>query len=431
MKGVMAKRALTRLHREDAFRPGGRKMRSHTQLRQHAVQEQRMVMNMSMQQAFHVLQLPTVELAGFLEQEIEKNPILTLPSSAGSSIDPSYLPKSSTLYDHLLSQIPFHFREAHEREVARYFAGSLDHLGLLTLSPEEIKGHEAILSRFQKMDPLGVGARSVQEALLIQLEDRPSSPLRELISYYYEDLLHLRLTKIAKKMHLSQEVLHGLIQKDLQRLNPFPGKAFETTVNPQLVADIQLFEEEGAWKIEVNSSSLPPIKIDLEYEQALQEETISPEDKSYIRSRISAGNWLMQIVERRKMILIAIGRLLLKRNLLFFQGELHEPSPLKMKEVAKALSLSESTVTRAILNKSIASPRGIHPLRMFFNQSHPAKELLRKLIKEEREPLTDEALSILLSRRGAPCSRRTVAKYRRQLNIEPASKRKLQKERLS
>ena len=398
-------------------------------------QDQRLIMSFAMERAFHVLQLSTDELAEWLQQEIEQNPVLDLPYSSAKELNPSFIPSKSSLYEHLLFEIALHFSTNEEKEIARYIAGSLDHNGLLTLSSDELKGKEEVLKIFQRMEPKGIGARTPQEALLIQLEDQKDSPLYAIVACHYQDLLHLRLQKIAEDTGLSLLKVKTLIQKKLRCLNPFPGKGFQDEVNPILTADVTLLCEDDIWRIEVNDSSLPPIEIHPYYLNILKEEKLSRDELTVVRRHLASGKWLIRILDRRKKTLQDIAQYLLKKQLSFFEGTSHAPIPLTMKEVAQSLSLSEATITRAIANKALNSPRGLLKFRSFFTRglsSHSgevsnqeAKDLLQKLIKDEKEPLSDEALSKLLLSRGIQCARRTVTKYRNELKIGSASQRKL------
>ncbi len=400
-------------------------------------QDQRLIMSVAMERAFHVLQLSTEELADWLEQEIEQNPVLDLPRSPAKEFDPSSTPSKPSLYDHLLFQVAMHFTVEEEKEIAYYFAGSLNRKGMLTLSTEEVKGKEKILHVFQRMEPKGVGARSVQEALLIQLEERGHSLAYTLILNNYHDLLHLRLQKIAREMNLTLSKVKAIIHKQIRPLNPFPASGYQDEANPILTADVTLHNKENVWSVEVNDSILPPIQIHPYYLNALEEKELKNDEIALIRRHLSAGKWLVRIIDRRKKTLQEIATYLLKRETDYFEGITSAPTPLTMKEVAKALSLSESTITRAIANKALATPRGLLTFRSFFDQglrsikggvsSKEAKDLLLKLIKQEEVPISDETLSKQLLSRGIQCARRTVTKYRKELKIGSASQRKLWK----
>ncbi|MCB1107148.1 MAG: RNA polymerase factor sigma-54 [Chlamydiia bacterium] len=400
-------------------------------------QDQRLIMSVAMEHAFHVLQLPVGELSEWVEQEVEKNPILHLTSHSIQEFNLSLIHSKPTLYEHLEQQITLHFTTNEDKEIARYLAGSLDDKGLLTLSPEELKGKEKVLHIFQRMDPLGIGARSIQEALLIQLEETKESLAYRIVANHFEDLLHLRLHKIRKKLGLSENQIKELIHTKLRPLTPYPGRGFQPTINPPLIPDVTITLEEELWNIDVNSSLIPTFQIHPIYLNALEGKGLSKDESETIRRYLAAGKWLTRILNRRKKTLQDIAIYLLKKEKDFLEGVSTAPTPLTMREVAEALSLSEATVTRAIANKSVATPRGILSLRSFFTQgittekgtisNKVAKDLLKTLIKQEKVPLSDAALSKELKARGIPCARRTVAKYRKELKIGSASQRKLWK----
>lgn len=403
---------------------------------EHSVrQDQRLIMSAAMERAFHILMMPTAELSEWLESEIEKNPLLKLTKSAGELPETDSIKQETTLYEHLLHEIELSFENDAEKEVARFFAGSLDEKGFLSLTSEELEGKEEVLKKFHLLEPLGIGARNPREALLIQLQNKERSLAFELISNHYEDLLHNRLGKIAKNLKVSLSELQGVIHQELRPLNPFPASSYSHEVNPYLIADLTIQYEEEIWSIEVSKSYLPKIEIDETYLKMLQASGLKKDESDFIRRHLAAGNWLQRSIDRRSRTLYQIGSYLLKKQRKFLEGIEASPYPMTMKEMANALSLNESTITRAISNKAIATPRGLIPLRKFFTYSvqsnrgeisnQEAKALLLKLVDQEVEPLSDEALSTKLKAHGIQCARRTVAKYRKELKIGSASQRRI------
>jgi len=404
---------------------------------QNIKQDQRLIMSYAMKRAFHVLQLPTDELANFLEEEVEKNPVLHLNASSAKEFDPSLTPSKPSLYEHLETEISHHFSSKEEKEIAKYLAGSLDHKGLLTLGDEELKGKEEVLLVFQQMHPKGIGARSIQEALLLQLDEKSHPLAYRLIKHHYKDLLHLRLQKIGAEMKLGVDEVKTLIQKEIRPLSPFPASGFETEINPILVPDVTITKEDEVWSVDVNDSLIPTFQIHPTYLDYLEKASLKNDEISFIRRHLASGKWLLRAVDRRKKTLLEIASYLLKKEKDYLDGKTSAPMPLTMKEVAKALALSESTITRAIANKSLATPRGLLTFKSFFSNAlsaangavstSEAKILLQKLIQNETTPLSDEELSKKLLDQGVKCARRTVAKYRKELKIGSASERKLWK----
>ncbi len=408
-------------------------MKFHQSIRQ----DHRLVMNVAMERAFHVLMMPTLELNDWLESEIEKNPLLKLSKSSAEPIDRGLIRAEITLNDYLMHEIELHFQTEREKLIAKEIAGSLDEKGFLTLSPEELIGKEDVLKKFHEIEPLGLGARNVQEALLIQLEEKMGDPIYRIVALHYDDLLHNRLNKISKKLKISVQKIKEMVQKELRPLNPFPGRRFQWEINPHLVADVTIQKEEELWSVEVNDSDLPSFQIHEFYLDALENQSLKRDEVEYVRRHLAAGKWLVRILGRRKKTLHEIATFLLKRQRDFLEGITDTPTPMTMKEAAASLTLSESTVTRAIAHKAVATPRGLLKLRSFFTSgiqsdrgvisNQEAKDLLLKLIYQEKDPLSDEDLSRKLQASGIQCARRTVAKYRKELRVGSASQRKMWK----
>ncbi|MCP5505455.1 MAG: RNA polymerase factor sigma-54 [Chlamydiales bacterium] len=400
-------------------------------------QDQRLIMSAAMERAFHILMMPSAELSEWLESEIESNPLLKLSKPREELPQVDLMHRQTTLYEHLTHQIELTFQQPEEKAFARILAGSLDEKGFHSLSSEELKGREEVVAQFQHLDPLGIGARNAREALLIQLEEKKGSPAYLILSSHYEDLLQHRWIKIAKKLKISLSELQNIIHRDLRPLNPFPASGFQQTINPLLTPDLAIHYEEEIWSIEVIDSHLPTIEIDNDYMHMLQSSERNKEENDFIRRHLAAGNWLQRSIDRRHSTLHQIGSYLLKKQKGFLEGLDPSPQPMTMKEMATALNLNESTITRAISNKTVSTPRGLIPLRKFF--THPvksrrgqisndeAKRLLIQLINQETLPLSDEALAVKLKAYGIECARRTVAKYRKELKIGSVLERRAKK----
>ncbi|MCP5503932.1 MAG: RNA polymerase factor sigma-54 [Chlamydiales bacterium] len=400
-------------------------------------QDQRLIMSVAMERAFHVLMMPTLELNDWLEREIEKNPLLKLSHSPSKPYDISLIRSKVSLYDYLSHEIELHFETSQEKEIAREIAGSLDEKGFLTLSEEELLGKEAVLKKFQQIEPIGLGTRNVREALLLQLEGKKKDLIYQIVDLHYDDLLHNRLGKISKSLKITLPEIKEMIHNDLRPLNPFPGRVFENDFNPPLIADVSIIKEGDSWSVEVNDSDLPTFEVHETYLKALENPYSKQQEVDFIRRHLAAGNWLIRILHRRKKTLLEIATYLLKKQREFLEGIQGSPSPMTMKEVARALTLSESTITRAIAHKAIATPRGLLKFRSFFTHAlqseegnvsnQEAKDLLLKMIDQEKDPLSDQQLSIKLKERGIQCARRTVSKYRKELKIGSAHQRKMWK----
>jgi len=408
-------------------------------------QDQRLIMSFAMKRAFAVLQMPLNELSEWLCNELEQNPVLdvTLPATYA---DCSYLCKADSLYEYLEKEIFLHFEEPHEREIATFIAGSLNSKGFLTLSEKEIceqleidlASCHQVMKKFQQIEPIGLGARDVQEALLLQLidQDKENTHLYQLISKYFDDLLHNRLQMIAKSMHLPIQTVKNLIQKELRCLDPFPGHHFNMETRQEITPDLIIDKEEENWKVEVYGEGLPELHVHPHYVECLKQEKLAKEELDFIRRHLASGKWLVRTLDRRRKILMDIGTYIIKKQKDFLEGIEAAPLPLTRKKLANALGLSESTVTRAIHQKYVTTPRGLLSLSAFFTHAiqttsgvisnQVAKNLLLKLIQSENKqrPLSDQALSDKLHAQGVPCARRTVTKYRKELKIGSRQRRK-------
>ncbi|MCB1085344.1 MAG: RNA polymerase factor sigma-54 [Chlamydiia bacterium] len=409
-------------------------MKPHISMEPTIRQDQRLVMSVAMEKAFHVLMLPTLELAEWIENEIEQNPLLEIIKANSKPFDPQMIAMPPTLHDHLEREIALHFTSKEEKRLARMIAGSLDDKGFTTLTEEELKGMEEIHRRFLQMEPLGIGARSVQEALLVQIEGAKGSMLYQIIETHYLDLVSGKLEQVAKRFHFTSKELSLFLKIKLRTLHPYPAHPFKQVTNQDIYPDLLIEYEEGAWSVAINNSILPTFHINPRYLEWINQCQSSKEDQQFIRRHLASGKWLSHILEKRKHHLQLIGAFLLKEQLPYFEGRSLSPKPMTMKKVAIQLNLSESTITRTIANKVISSPRGLLPLRKFFSSALQAKEgpissdevkrLISLMISQETEPLTDGAIAKALEKKGITCARRTIAKYRKSLRIASAAERK-------
>ena len=411
-------------------------------------QQQQLLINLSMKQAFHVMQLPLLELAEWLNAEIESNPILEVDYSKesfksslsskskepGQESQESRLSAPVSLYEHLMKQAALVFNKSVEIELAELIIGHLNEKGFLDTPLEEISSHpqlQQVLSVIQTFDPSGVGAKDTQECLLLQLKGKELAAL--VISKHFQDLLHNRLPLIAQKLHIPLKELVRIVQKEIAPLDLSPGYRFSPSSMTHIIPDLCLHDTEGKWEIEINTAFLPKFHVSAAYSEGLG----NSQDDFYLRRQLAGGRWLKKIVHKRNHTLYRIGAFLLKKQLPFFNGETGMLVPLSMKEAAEELTLHESTIARAVANKYLACPQGTFALRSFFTQgmqkrngdkisNQSIREMLSCIVDKEDKgsPLSDEELAQHLSKLGIPCARRTVAKYRSAMRILPAYKRR-------
>jgi RNA polymerase sigma-54 factor len=432
-------------------------------------QQQQLLINLAMKQAFHVLQLPLVELSEWLKVEIEANPALEVdlaqetmkvrlddlqtaergrhrtPRSTDNRPHPeNLLTAHISLYEHLTRQIPLTIEDPEQARLAELIIGHLNDKGFLEIPLSEIdpsiplEQKMAALNAVQSFDPPGIAARNLQECLSLQLKLKKGNGIAlEILEHGFEDLLHNRLPRIAKKLQITIPQLAKIIETQIAPLDLYPGYQFYKSETAPLVPDLIFTSLEGKWQIQTNSSLLPRFRIASVYQQALKDLSLENEEASYLRRHLVSGRWLAKIVQRRNETLRRIGQCILKRQIDFFNGEKAGLSPMTVQETAKELGLHESTIARAISNKYAACPQGLFPLKSFFSQAVPvkngrtiSKHNLRKMLARtiEREdklnPLSDDEIARQFQELGIPCARRTVSKYRTALKIVPAAKRK-------
>lgn len=352
-----------------------------------------------------------------------------------------------TFFEHLMAQAHETFESEKELKLAEVLIGNFDGCGFLKMPLSEVallsgcseEELELILKEIQRFEPNGVGARSLQESMLIQLENqkKKESLSYAIIANFYDDFLHNRIPLIQKALKCSHDAIIEAIQKDIRLLDLHPGAFFSPNAVQPIVPDATILYEDGKLTVIVNEDDLPSLCINRRYLRMLDDKSLSLETKEFIKQKIVSAKWFMQNIHHRSTTINRIVTALTKRQRAFFTDFEQGLEPLTMKTIAEELSLHESTVARAVSNKYLNCPRGLLPLRSFFTtayvtnegkdiSSQTVRQALLSLIKQENShtPLSDESLSQLLKKQGITCARRTIAKYRTELNIANAHQRK-------
>lgn len=351
-----------------------------------------------------------------------------------------------TLFEYLMNQARETFETEVELDMAEAIIGNLDERGFLEMELEEMSLlYEldldqliTVLEEIQAFEPHGVGARNVRESLLIQLnfQGKKGSVAYQIIDQCYDDLLYNRIPLIKKLLGYSADEIHDAVQSEIAKLDLYPGTWFSNEVSQFITPDISIIEDGEGLKVEVEDSILPSLKLNSKYMQMLNDDSLPEETREFIRQKVASGKWFMRNIHQRNETLTRIVDYLLKYQSAFFRSSEGKLQPLTMKTVADSLEVHESTVARAVSNKYLDCPRGLLALRSFFTNSYTTvegdissqtvKDLLLELLDGEnkRKPLSDEKLSVMIKAKGIPCARRTVAKYRGELNIGNASQRR-------
>jgi RNA polymerase sigma-54 factor len=358
--------------------------------------------------------------------------------------------RPQSLQEYLLDQFRFFNCEPAVREFGEYLIQNLDANGRLPASLEqmiEVYGNpvtrdeaQEALNLVQRCDPPGVGARDLKECLLLQVRDDAHyrDVLIALISSHLEDLAQNRLPVIQRKTGFSIDLIKDAYE-ELRLLNPTPGRAYTETPAPNVVPDLYVEQDEaGKWMIRLEDEYTPRLHISRRYRELLQGDTTDPKTKEYIKRKIESARWLMESIEQRYSTLKRVAQAIVDHQTLFLEQGPESIVPLKMQQIADVVGVHVTTVSRAVDDKWVQTPRGIFPLKRFFGGGtvtaegdEVAWDIIRLKLKEivdgedKDNPLSDDALVDKLAAEGYTLARRTVTKYRKALNI-PSSRQRRQ-----
>jgi len=334
-----------------------------------------------------------------------------------------------------------------ELAIGEIVIGNLDSRGYLQATAEEIceqmpgvaaSDVERVIRRIQRLDPIGVAARSVQECLMVQIEalgyDRDPI-LVSLVRDHLEDLEKHRYKPLTKKFRISMEDLKEYLDV-IQTLEPMPGAHFSSS-DPQFVSpDVFVYKHGEDFVIVLNEEGFPRLQLNGYYMENLSAKNST--EKEYFQDKVRSAEWLMKSLYQRQRTLYKVMESIVRFQREFFEVGVSKLKPLILKEVAEDIGMHESTVSRITTSKYVATPHGIYELKFFFNSaldlddgtqvgSESVKALIKQLIAEEnpKKPLSDEQIGEILKQKlEVNIARRTVAKYRTAMSIESSSKRK-------
>ena len=357
--------------------------------------------------------------------------------------------RPQSLHDDLADQLSFLDAEPTVRALAEYIIFNLDDNGYLNLDLNEVVRDfggdvsmvqaEEALALVQKLDPPGVGARNLRECLLLQLSlDVPCREiLHVLIANHLDDLQQNRLPTIEKKTGVSIDQIKEAIEH-LRRLNPRPGSRFASE-NAQYVVPDLIVEpnEHGDYTVRLVDEHTPQLAISRYYQKQLKNKATDPAAREFIQKRIQSARWLIESIEQRRNTLLKVARAIIEHQKDFLDKGPESIEPLKMQQIADRVHVHVTTVSRAVDDKWVQTPRGIFALKRFFGGGTKTtdgeevawdtikQKLLEIIAKEDKQnPLSDEEIVDALASHGFPVARRTVTKYRRTLRIPSSRQRK-------
>lgn len=354
-----------------------------------------------------------------------------------------------TLHDYLLEQFGFFDLSPKLRAFGEYLIHNLDNNGRLQSSLAEIVqvyggdvSHEEaleVLTRIQKLDPPGVGARDLRECLLLQLgtENGYADVMEVLIRDHLDDIGNNRLPLIARKTGYDIELIKEAIA-EMRHLDPFPGRRFESRKIETVTPDVRVEKEaDGRWVVKVIDEYVPSLRISKKYREMLRN-GVDQKTRDYIRKKIDAAKWLIESIEQRYSTLRKVAQAIVDHQVDFLENGPEYIKPLKMQQIADLVGVHVTTVSRAVDDKWIQTPRGLFALKRFFGGGTTTatgedvawdiiRIKLQELIDNENKdsPYSDDDLVTEMARLGYTLARRTVTKYRKKLNI-PSSRQRRQ-----
>ncbi len=354
-----------------------------------------------------------------------------------------------TLREHLLQQLGVEIEATQERLIGAHLIEQLDDSGYLSTPLAEIAWQlncpeeqvEAVLEKLQRFDPIGVFARDLRECLSLQLrEQNRLDPMMETFLDHLELLANRDLKGLMKACKADQEDIADMIT-EIRNLNPRPCQSFETVTVEPIIPDVLVKpDNKGGWHIELNTEALPKVLVNTGYYNHVQSRDLKKDELSYLSEQYQTANWLVKALHQRATTILKVSSEIVRMQDGFLKKGVQALRPLTLKDVAEAIEMHESTVSRVTSNKYLVTPRGTFELKYFFTSSvggangdaHSAESVkarIKALIDEEpaKKPLSDDALVKLLKAEGIDIARRTVAKYREAIGIGSSSQRRKEK----
>jgi len=461
---------------------------------------QKLILTPSLQQAIKLLPMSTLELAELLNQEMVENPLLEevpsedaqtpettqtpeTPEAAktddgkdtwddadyeyffGEYLDEGYRPRQpqevkelppientlstkSSLADHLMWQLNLQTADAITRDIGAAIVGNIDEDGYLVASVNEIAALgswdigivEKALEHVQAFDPIGVGARDLQECLLLQLRHLglAGTPAEALVRDHLRLLQNHRIPELARALNIEPEEVKAHIEL-IKGLDPRPGARYSPADSQYVIPDVYVVKTDDGYRAMLNEDGLPQLRISPVYRRLLDKggET-SDETRAYVKDKFRSALWLLKSVDQRQKTILKVATSIINFQRDFLDRGIEHLRPLVLRDVANDIGMHESTVSRVVNNKYMHTPQGVYEMKFFFHSgisssfgesvsSVTIKQRIRKIIEAEdqRRPLSDSKIMNILQKEGLVLARRTIAKYREELKIPTSNQRKV------
>ncbi|RLQ96681.1 RNA polymerase factor sigma-54 [Falsibacillus albus] len=423
-------------------------------------------MTQELSQAIALLQYSTQELVSFLEQKALENPFIQMEAPNIQLMDPRHdrlrktrihkpdktkqewleqvARKTTSIQDYLSSQLIMKALSNKQKMIINQLLYNLDSNGYLAASLDEIERAadaapaevNQCLRMIQQLEPAGVGARSLQECLMLQLERKGDVPplAAAIIEDHFQEFAEKKWKPLSKKLSCSMASIQE-VSDYIRTLSPRPGAEYSTEPSPYVIPELIVQVIGGSIELRMNDGTIPAIQFQKEYYHELSK-IRDPQLKSFIKEKSQDFRFLMKSLRQRHETMMKVGMALVEFQSEFFLKGSKYLKPLTMKQMSEEIQVHESTVSRAVREKYIQTPFGTFELKYFFSaaletdadqtSSNTVKNLISEWIDQEDKgkPISDQMIADQLKREGIRVSRRTVAKYRDQLGILSSSKRK-------
>ena len=357
------------------------------------------------------------------------------------------LSREETLREHLSAQLGLDVVDPVDRLIGIHLIDTIDDAGYLTGELEsiaatvgcEVARVEATLAVLQALDPPGVLARNLSECLAIQLRERNRlDPAIQALLDNLELVADGDLERLSELCGVEVDEVADMVD-EIRRLNPKPGQDFQTEVIQEVVPDVFVRRRtDGGWSVDLNTEALPKVLVDMAYHTDIAGRAKSREDKTYISEQLHAANWLVKSLDQRARTILRVATELVRQQEAFLVLGVEHLRPLNLRDIAAAIDMHESTVSRVTANKFIATQRGVYPMKYFFTaaiasscggQAHAAEAVrhrIRQLVEAETPEwvLSDDSIVKALSGADIDIARRTVAKYRDAMRIPSSVERR-------
>ena len=441
-------------------------------------QTQKLVMTQQLQLAIKILQMPSLELNEYIQNQLTENPVLESntndkpyeeikydwkeiarnfdysndyelnTSEENENVSPlNFIACVTTLRDHILFQLRLTIKSEKDMSIGEYVIENIDSSGYLRMTVNDIAAFlniteekvKKVLSIIQTFDPPGVGSRDIKECLIIQLhqQDIYNQLLEVVISEYLNEIGENKYNVIAKELLITVKEAQA-IGDIIKGLEPKPGRGFADKEDIKyVIPDVTIEKIDNEYIVIVNERNSPKLTISSYYRDILKNDGKDSQTTDYIKRKLDSAAWLIKSIGQRNNTLHNVVKAIIAYQKDFLDKGVDYLKPLTLKEVAEDIGMHESTVSRAINGKYVQTSKGLYELKFFFTRgldvaygdnksSKSMKNAIKNIINSEDsgKPLSDQKITDMFNKEGINISRRTVAKYREEVGIPPTSKRK-------